>query len=354
MILAELGADVVRIDRPGGSGVLSGQEGVDLFNRGKSSALLDLKRPDGLEAVRSLIDRADVLIEGYRPGVAEKLGVGPDDCFARNPRLVYARMTGWGQTGPRAQSAGHDLTYIALTGALDSIGPAGGPPSIPLNLVGDFGGGSTYLVIGILAAMFEANRSGSGQVVDAAIVDGAAHLMAAVHMLTAAGVWHPGRGTNILDGGAPYYSVYRTSDDSYMAIGAIENRFYAAALIVLGVDLDPARQDDRDEWPRARAALQEAFASRTRDEWTALFRGTDACVAPVLSVAEAVDDDHLAARGTLERRDGIIQAAPAPRFSRTATTFTSAPPLPGADTAEVFARWKGSPARRPLRATEPV
>ena len=341
MMLAELGADVVRVDRPGGTELTAGAEGVDLLNRGKRSIVLDLKSPVDVAVALRLIGRADVVIEGNRPGVAERLGVGPSECLELNPALVYGRMTGWGQSGPLAQAVGHDIDYIALTGALHAIGEAGGPPVPPLNLVGDFGGGANYLVIGILAALFEARGSGVGQVVDAAIVDGAAHLMASVHMLTAAGRWNEPRGTNLIDGGAPYFGTYRTSDDRYVAVGAMEPRFYAALVDGLGLSLDVSAQNDESSWPGTKALVAGAFATRTRDEWAAHFEGTDACVAPVLTTAEAARHPHIADRGSLVVRDGILQSAPAPRFSRTPTSLGSPPALPGAHGAEVLADWLG-------------
>lgn len=339
MLLAELGADVVRIDRPDGTELTAGSEAVDLFNRGKRSIVLDLKSPVDVSMALNLAAKSDIFIEGNRPGVVERLGLGPDDCFAVNERLVYGRMTGWGQTGPLASSVGHDIDYIAITGALAAIGVADGPPVVPLNLVGDFGGGSNYLVIGLLAALFEARVSGRGQVVDAAIVDGAAHLMTGVHMLTAAGRWSGARGTNLLDGGAPYYALYRTSDDLYMAVGAIEPRFYAALLTGLELEFDVVGQNDESTWPALRAAFESTFASRSRDDWTRVFDGTDACVAPVLTSTEALAHAHIASRGTLVERDGVLQSAPAPRFSRTVTSFTSPPAMPGADTEAVLADW---------------
>lgn len=340
MTLADLGAEVVRVDRPGGSGLFPGFEHVDVLNRGKKSVLLDLKRSDAVRAVLDMAARADILIEGYRPGVAERLGLGPDDCLARNPRLVYGRMTGWGQDGPLARLAGHDIGYIALTGALHAVGSAGGPPQIPLNLVGDFGGGGTYLVIGVLAALREAERTGRGQVVDAAIVDGTAHLLAGTHMLLATGTWQDERGVNLLDGGAPFYAVYETSDGRHMAVGALEPKFYAELLAVLGLDEDPAAQHDRTGWPRLRERLAAAFASRTQDEWTKAFSASNACVAPVLSLREASDHPHIRARGTLVERDGVLQPAPAPRFSATPTALGSPPPVPGRHTADVLESWE--------------
>jgi alpha-methylacyl-CoA racemase len=338
MLLAELGAEVIRIDRPGGSGILVGHEAVDILNRGKKSVLLDLKQPHAVNALLQLVATADVLIEGYRPGVTERLGIGPDDCLSQNPRLIYGRMTGWGQSGPLAQRAGHDIDYIAITGALHALGPHDGPPTIPLNLIGDFGGGATYLVMGILAALHETDRSGLGQVVDSAIVDGTAHLMSAVHMQMAAGIWDDRRGTNMLDGGAPYYSVYETADHEFMAVGAIEPKFYEELISVLDVQLDPALQDDRTTWPSSRDQLARAFAQKTQSEWTEWFSETDACVAPVLNTRNAMAHPHMMARETMVERDGVLQAAPAPRFSRTKTVLGSPPPLPGMHTTEILRR----------------
>ena len=339
MMLAELGADVVRVDRPNGTELTAGDELVDLTNRGKRSITLDLKTPGGVSTVLKLAAKSDVLIEGSRPGVAERIGVGPDACFAANPRLVYGRMTGWGQNGPLADRAGHDIDYIALSGALDAIGVSGGPPVLPLNLVGDFGGGANYMVIGVLAALLEARTSGSGQIVDAAIIDGAIHLMTVVHMLSAAGRWTYERGQNLLDGGTPYYSVYRTKDNRFMAVGAIEPRFYRLMLEGLGLDLDPLAQNNSVTWPATREVIERTFATRTRAEWTAVFDGVDACVSPVLSTREAAQDPHILARGSLVERDGVLQSAPAPRFSRTITSLTSPPAIPGADSAMILADW---------------
>lgn len=346
MTLADMGADVVRIERPGGSGFFPGLEHLDVLNRGKRSVALDLKDNHDVETVLDLITKADILVEGYRPGVAERLGLGPDTCLARNPRLVYGRMTGWGQEGPLSQSAGHDIGYIALTGALHAIGTNGGPPQIPLNLVGDFGGGATYLVMGVLAALRHADRTGEGQVVDAAIVDGAAHLLASAHMMIAADVWHDERGTNMLDGGWPFYAVYETADGRHMAVGALEPQFYAELVRILDLDVDPAAQHDRSTWPELRRLLTEAFASRSRDDWAAMFDGTDACVAPVLSLHEAAAHPHMAARGTLTEHGGVLQAAPAPRFSVTTTRLGTVPPTPGQDTAEALQSWGVTRAAR--------
>ena len=280
-----------------------------------------------------------MLVEGYRPGVAERLGLGPDPCLERNPRLVYGRMTGWGQDGPLAQAAGHDIGYIAITGALGAIGRADGPPQVPVNLVGDFGGGALYLVVGVLAALLEARTSGQGQVVDAAIVDGTAHVSSLVLGLVGAGLWSDRRGTNLLDTGAPFYDVYETSDAGWMAVGPLEQGFYDTFLALLGLtDAAPDRLDP-SEWPALRALLADTFRTRTRDAWTALFEGTDACVEPVLSYAEAPAHPHLAARGTYVEHHGVVQPAPAPRFSRTPASLTTPPSPVGADTRAALSAW---------------
>ncbi|WP_153455564.1 CaiB/BaiF CoA transferase family protein, partial [Streptomyces smaragdinus] len=304
MLLADLGADVVRVDRPGGAGLGVAPE-HDLTNRNKRSVLLDLKDPHGKAAVLDLVERADVLIEGYRPGVAERLGVGPDDCRARNPRLVYGRMTGWGQDGPLAPTAGHDIGYIAVTGALGMIGPAGGPPAIPANLLGDYAGGSLYLVVGVLAALHHARATGEGQTVDAAIVDGTAHLTSMIHAMLGAGHWQDRRGSNLLDGGAPFYDVYETADGGHMAVGALEPRFYAEFVRLMGLEDKAPGQADLARWDELRTLIADTFRTRTRDEWTEVFDGSDACVAPVLSLREAPAHPHLAARGTFTTYDGV-------------------------------------------------
>ncbi|MFB7511783.1 CaiB/BaiF CoA transferase family protein [Streptomyces sp. NPDC056144] len=339
MLLADLGADVVRVDRPGGAG-LGIDPARDLTNRNKRSVLVDLKSEDGVATVLDLVDRADILVEGYRPGVAERLGVGPEPCLARNPRLVYGRMTGWGQEGPLAATAGHDIGYIALTGALGMIGPdPDGPPTVPVNLVGDYAGGSLYLVVGVLAALQHARAHGEGQVVDAAIVDGTAHLTTMIHGMLAAGGWQDRRGVNLLDGGCPFYGVYETSDGGHMAVGALEQRFYEEFARLLGLGEAAAARQDLARWPELRVAVAERFRSRTRAEWTAVFDGSDACVAPVLSLREAPDHPHLAARATFTEHGGLVQPAPAPRFSVTPGAIRRGPALPGADTAEVAEDW---------------
>lgn len=339
MMLADLGAEVVRIDRPAAAGIFPGKPEEDLLNRGKRSVILDLKRPEAIEVVLQLLEQADVVVEGYRPGVAERLGLGPETCSERNPRLVYGRMTGWGQTGPLAQSAGHDIDYIAVTGALHAIGDAHGAPQIPLNLVGDFGGGGMYLVVGILAALRVAERTGQGQVVDAAIVDGAAHLLTGIHAFLNAGAWTDRRSANMLDGGAPFYATYETADGRHMAVGAIEGKFYAELLARLGIDEDPARQHDRRAWPAIRIKLAAAFATRTMAQWCEVFEGSDACVAPVVSLREAATHPHIEARGSIVDHGGAVQSAPAPRFSVSQTQLGSQPPTPGQHTREVLTDW---------------
>ncbi|MBP2357468.1 alpha-methylacyl-CoA racemase [Kribbella aluminosa] len=334
MLLAELGADVLRIDRPGG-GPSMGPPELDLVNRGRRSAALDLKHPAAVDVVRRLVAQADVLVEGFRPGVAERLGLGPEDCRALNPRLVYGRMTGWGQDGPLAQTAGHDIDYLAVSGALHLIGRAGGPPQVPANLLGDFAGGSLYLVIGVLAALHEAQRSGQGQVVDAAIVDGSAHLTTMLLGALAAGSWRQERGTNLLDTGAPFYDVYETADGKHVAVGALEPRFYAELIGKLG--LNPPDRDDPAQWPELRKVLTKTFRERTQAEWAELFDGSDACVAPVLPLA--ADHPHLVARGTFVDHHGVRQAAPAPRFGRTPTSLRRPPARPGEHTREALADW---------------
>lgn len=338
MLLADLGADVVRVDRPGGGGLAINPE-YDVTNRNKRSVIVDLKAADGADRVLDLVDRADVLIEGYRPGVAERLGVGPEACHARNPKLVYGRMTGWGQEGPLAQRAGHDIAYIAITGTLGMIGNPGEPPTVPANLVGDYAGGSLYLVVGILAALHHARATGAGQVVDAAIVDGTAHLTSMIHGMLAAGGWQDRRGANLLDGGCPFYGNYETADGGHMAVGALEQQFYDEFIALLGLaDEAPARKD-LARWGELREAVAARFKSRTREQWTAVFEGSDACVAPVLSLREAPAHPHLAARGTFVDHGGITQPAPAPRFSTTPTDVRTGPAQPGADTEAVARDW---------------
>ncbi|QNP66427.1 CaiB/BaiF CoA transferase family protein [Streptomyces genisteinicus] len=339
MVLADLGADVVRVDRPGGAG-LGIDPARDLTNRGKRSVLLDLKTDEGRDRVLALAEKADILVEGYRPGVAERLGVGPDVCLARNPRLVYGRMTGWGQQGPLAERAGHDIGYTAVTGALSMIGSPDQPPAVPANLLGDYAGGSLYLVIGVLAALQHARAEGGrGQVVDAAIVDGTAHLTTMIHGMMAAGGWQDRRGANLLDGGCPFYGSYETADGEYMAVGALEQKFYDEFITLLGIaDTVPARKDF-GRWDELREAVAARFRTRTRAEWTAVFEDSDACVAPVLSLREAARHPHLAARSTFVDHQGVTQPAPAPRFSATPGALTRPPALPGAHTEDVARDW---------------
>jgi alpha-methylacyl-CoA racemase len=337
MILADLGADVIRVDRPGGAMISAGT--ADLLNRGRPSVALDLKQPAAIATVLDLVERADVLVEGLRPGTTERLGLGPDDCLTRNPRLVYGRMTGWGQEGPLAGTAGHDLTYLALSGALHHLGQDKARPHFPGNLLGDFGGGSTYLVIGILAALLEARVSGRGQVVDAAIVDGAAHLNTIGATMAAVGLAGEERASGLLDGGAPYYDLYETADGRHVAVGALEPQFYAELLDRLGIAdtapdrHDPARTQD------LRDLMTATFRQRTQAEWAAVFETGDACVAPVLTLGEAAGHPHLEARGTFTAPGGVLQPGPAPRFSRTPATLSTPPPLPGADTRAALEAW---------------
>lgn len=319
MILADLGAEVVRIERPHSAAPAAGSPDATL--RGRTTVAADLRDPGDLDAVRRLIAGADVLVEGYRPGVTERLGLGPQDCLAANPRLIYARMTGWGQDGPLATTAGHDLNYIALTGVLDNIGPAGDRSVPPLNLVGDFGGGSMFLLVGVLAALWERERSGSGQVIDAAMVDGVSVLAQMMWSMRGQGAWTTGRSANLLDGSHPFYDTYLCADGRQVAVGCIEPQFFQAMVDGLGLDAHSIPpQWDRARWPELRQILAQAFAGHERDHWATLFRGTDACVTPVLTYDEALRDEHLAARGTLVNIAGIDQARPAPRFSRTEPT----------------------------------
>ena len=340
MVLADLGADVVRVDRPSGALRVGDPERPDPTLRGRRRVAADLTQPAGQDVVLQLVEHADVLIEGYRPGVAERLGVGPGACHARNPRLVYGRMTGWGQDGPLARQAGHDINYISLTGALHAIGRAGERPVLPLNLVGDFGGGSMLLLVGVLAALLEARSSGRGQVVDAAMVDGTSLLMQMTWAFLGQGHWADEREANLLDGGAPYYDTYTCADGRHVAVGPLEPRFYAQLLDGLGLDaatLPP--QDDVAGWPQLRARFREVLATRTRDEWVAVFAGTDACVTPVLALGEVADHPHVKVRGTIVAPDGVPQAAPAPRFSRTPATLPG-PPAEPEDVETVLADWQ--------------
>jgi alpha-methylacyl-CoA racemase len=338
MMLADMGADVIRIDRAGSvQGGDPERPPADFLARGRRSVGVDLKSPDGVEVVLSLVEKADALIEGFRPGVTERLGIGPDDCLARNPRLVYGRMTGWGQEGPYASTAGHDINYISLAGTLDPIGRAGQPPTPPINLVGDFGGGGLLLAFGIVAGLLEARASGQGQVIDAAMVDGAASLMTMTHSLRAMGIWNDERGTNMLDTGAHFYDVYETSDGRYVSIGSIEPQFYAELLRLTGLEgEDLPWQQDRSQWPAMKERLAAIFRTKTRDEWCEVMEGTDVCFAPVLSIPEAYAHPHNVARGTFVEVAGLRQPGPAPRFSRTAPEVSAPPAHAGQHTDEVL------------------
>jgi len=335
MILADLGADVIRIDRPGGGMFAMGDR--DVLTRGRPSVALDLKLPEAVAAVLDLVEGADVLVEGMRPGAIERLGLGPDDCHVRNPRLVYGRMTGWGQEGPWSQAAGHDVNYIAVTGALHASGQDTARPHFPTNLIGDFGGGSTYLVIGVLAALLEARTSGQGQVVDAAIVDGTAHLNAMASTFAALGMASDRRRSGLLDGGTPYYDVYETADGTHMSVGALEPQFYAE--LVAGLELELPDRDDPANFPAIHDALTSRFKERTQAEWSQVFDGTDACVAAIIPLSQAPAHPHLTARGTFVEDHGITQPAPAPRFSRTPSTIAMPPSTPGAHTRSALAAW---------------
>jgi alpha-methylacyl-CoA racemase len=341
MLLSDLGADVIRIDRPPGyDGGVPGDPRFNLLNRGRRSAAFDLKRPDAAAAILKLVTKADALVEGFRPGVAEKLGLGPDACLAANPSLVYGRMTGWGQDGPLANAPGHDINYISLTGVLHAIGPSEGPPSIPLNLAGDFGGGSLYLALGVVSAILESRRSGKGQVVDAAMVDGSASLMTLCYGLLASGYWKDKRGSNRLDSGAPWYNVYETKDGRWLSVGSNEARFWRNTLELLGLDAaDMPDQHDMSRWPEVHERFAAIFRTRTRDEWCALAEGREVCFSPVLSMTEAPHHPHLRARGTFVERDGVVQPAPAPRFSLTPGAIQGPPARAGEHTDEVLQDW---------------
>jgi alpha-methylacyl-CoA racemase len=340
-LLADMGADVVRIDRA--TAVDLGTPvppRYDFYNRNKRSVALDLKSRPAVDAVLRLVRRADILIEGFRPGVAERLGLGPNECLEINPRLVYGRMTGWGQEGPLAQAVGHDINYLALSGALHCIGEKGRPPVPPLNLAADLGGGAMYLAVGVLAALTEARHSGRGQVVDAAMVDGVANLMSAFSAFRQMGEWTSERGENIVDGGAPFYGTYVTRDGKYVAVGAIEGRFYRA--LAAGMGLDPAQlppQYDRTTWPQLRERFAEVFMTRTRDEWVATMAGRDACFSPVLNLDEAPVHPHMQARKVFSAFDGVQHPSPAPRFDRTPAALRRRAPAPGQHSAEVLAEW---------------
>ncbi len=339
MMLSDMGAEVLRIDRA--ANVSSGRKPPpDMLNRNRRNVAVDLKQAGGVEVVLELVAGADALIEGFRPGVMERLGLGPDVCLERNPKLVYGRMTGWGQEGPLAQVAGHDINYIALAGALDPIGRRGEAPVPPLNLVGDFGGGGMFLAFGVVCALLERERSGQGQVVDAAMVDGASVLMTMMHTMRAWGAWNDERGSNILDTGAHFYDVYETSDAGFVSIGSIEPQFYRELLEKLGLEgEDLPAQMDRSQWPALKQRVAAIFRTKSRDEWCSIMEGTDICFAPVLSMAEAPNHPHMKQRGTFRDFEGTLQPAPAPRFGRTAPEIVRGPATPGEHTDEALADW---------------
>ena len=334
---ADMGARVIRIDRPD-TALDPAQAAARIVGRGTRSIALDLRAPEGVAAALRLVERADVLLEGFRPGVMEKLGLGPQHCLARNPRLVYGRMTGWGQEGPLAMAAGHDINYISITGALAAIGPKDGRPAAPLNLVGDFGGGALYLVVGVLAAVINARATGKGQVVDTAMCDGAVSLMSMFYEFRSQKMWKEERESNFLDGGAPFYGTYETSDGQYVSIGSIEPQFYALLREKAGLT-DPAfdAQHDQSKWPELKAKIAAVFRTKTRDEWNAIMEGTDICYGPVLTMSEAIEHPHLKARKTFVEVDGVVQPAPAPRFSATPSNVR---PVGSAKLADVVAEWK--------------
>ena len=346
MLLSDMGADVIRVDRPG---VARPQDGPEYaLARGRRSIVVDLKQPDGVEAVLALVEHADALLEGFRPGVAERLGLGPETCLARNPALVYGRMTGWGADGPLSHTAGHDLNYLSLTGALTLLQRgAGQPPATPPGLIADFAGGGLMLAFGTVCAVLEARRSGAGQVIDSAMVDGVASLTTLVYAMAAQGRWTmDAPGTNFCDGGSPYYNSYETADGRYLAVAATEHQFYALLVERLGLVLEqlPDR-DDPANWPGLKKQFADVFRTRTRDEWTALFDGTDACVTPVLTFTEAREHPHNAARGTFVEAFGVVQPAPAPRLSRTPAAIAGPPPRPGAHSREILTEWGVDAAR---------
>ncbi len=334
MLLSDMGADVIRIDRKGGRT----PHKTEITYRGRRAVALDLKKPEAVEAALKLVESAEALIEGFRPGVMERLGLGPDVCLRRNPRLVFGRMTGWGQTGPLAEAAGHDINYIALSGALHAIGHAGGKPVPPLNLVGDFGGGALYLALGVVCALLEANKSGKGQVVDAAMTDGAASLMTMFYGMTASGMWQDKRGVNILDSGTHFYDTYETKDGMWISLGSIEPQFYREMLEKTGItDPNFNAQMDRAAWPALKEKIAAVIRTKSRDEWDAIMLGSDVCYAPVLSLAEAPQHPHNVARKTFIEIEGVVQPAPAPRFGRTPGAVQGPPK--GADNRAALAHW---------------
>lgn len=338
MMLADMGAEIIRVDRAGSAGQPANK--TDILARGRKSIAVDLKQADGVETVLKLVEWADVLIEGFRPGVMERLGLGPDVCLERNPKLIFGRMTGWGQTGSMASAAGHDINYISLSGALHAIGPEGQKPVPPLNLVGDFGGGGMLLAFGIAAALYETSKSGQGQVIDAAMTDGSALLMNAIFGIMNTGRWAPERGTNLLDGGAHFYGTYETADGKWISIGSIEPQFYALLLEKTGLAGDDSlpKQMSRDDWPQLKVKLTEVFKGKTRDEWDAIMLGTDICYAPILTFEEAIENEHNAGRSTFVEQEGVKQAAPAPRFSRTEPELPNTAVAPGEHSDEVLAQ----------------
>jgi alpha-methylacyl-CoA racemase len=340
MVLSDLGADIVRVERAQAVTGDFSRQNKEVIYRGRRSVGVDLKNADGVETVMRLVEQADALIEGFRPGVTERLGIGPDACLARNPKLVYGRMTGWGQEGPYAQAAGHDINYIALAGTLAHIGRAGDKPVPPMNLIGDFGGGGMLLALGVVSAVLEARTSGKGQVVDAAMVDGSALLMAMMWGIRALGVWQEQLGVNVLDSGAPFYDTYETADGTFIAIGSLEPQFYAELLARTGLDQeDLPPQMDHTGWPKLRERFTELFKSKTRDEWCEILEHTDACFAPVLTMTECIDHPQLRARATIVDEYGVDQPAPAPRFSRTPGAIQGPPPWPGQHTDAALADW---------------
>ncbi|WP_281301196.1 MULTISPECIES: CaiB/BaiF CoA-transferase family protein [unclassified Iodidimonas] len=345
MMLADQGARVIRIDRPGGNPMMVGDPARDILNRGRQSLALDLKSEAGQQALLRIIARADGLIEGFRPGVMERMGLGPDQCLAQNPRLVYGRMTGWGQSGPLAGAAGHDINYIALAGALAAIGRRNEAPSIPLNLVGDFGGGALYLLFGMLCALIHARATGEGQVVDAAMVDGVASLMSVVYMMDANQLWRQKRGSNLLDGGAPFYDVYETKDRLFVSVGPLEPQFFALFLQMTGLADHPACQNQLDfrSWKGMRAAITEKMAEKTRQEWCDLLEGSDLCFAPVLDYKEVPDHPHMKARQAFTDYNGLLQPSPAPKLSRTPGQIAGPPPMPGAHSRDILSDFGFSP-----------
>jgi alpha-methylacyl-CoA racemase len=345
MLLADMGAEILRIDRPQKiADDIAIPTRFNLMNRSRQTLAVDLKREEGVDLVLALCKSADALFEGFRPGAMERMGLGPETCQRQNRALVYGRMTGWGQEGPLAKTAGHDGDYIALAGALATIGEKDQPPTMPLNLIGDFGGGGTYLAIGILAALLEASRSGKGQIIDAAMTDGTASLMTLFYGLRAGGLWKEERRSNFLDGAAPFYRSYLTSDDESIVVCALEGRFYRELLQTLSMDdIDPTTQHDRNTWPELTQKFASIFATRTREEWSSVFAGTDACVTPVLSMSDAIDHPHNQARKTFVEVDGITQPAPAPRFSRTKSEIQHAPNFPDKPTAALLKSWNVPP-----------